>query len=716
MSPISRFVRHVLAPSAALCLAGTTAFAQEAAESAKLDTITVSGQRQQYVGTIPVKDLPQNIQTLEGDQLKEIGITRLDDALDLVSGVARQNNFGGLWDSFAVRGFAGDSNVPSGFLVNGFNAGRGFGGPRDASNVERIDILKGPTSALFGRGEPGGTVNIITKKPQFTPEGHFTLQGGSFSTYRGEADYTSPITDTLAFRINGAYEDGNSYRDTVDVKKYTVTPSFLWKIGSSDSLSYEVERSSQDVPFDRGVPILNNDFDRLPASRYLGEPGDGPIKVNSTSHQLQFQHDFTSDWGVLFGAGYRDTDLKGYGESPEFAAARQKFFTDGRTLARQRRFSDYTSTDTTLRSEVNGQLQTAGLTHHILIGADYDDFKLDQFQNRYRPPAWTPTSTLAQMNAIDVLNPVYTPAALLPVPNALVYNKLEKDETGGAYLQDQIDITARFKIRLGGRYDKFKQSILNRANSLTARQDVTAFSPQGGVVFEPTPALSLYASYGKGFRPNTGTDFFNNPFAPERTKSYEVGAKYATFDRALSTTVAVFKMDKDNIITADPIHSGFVIAIGTARSKGVELDLDARLPWDMHAVLAYAYIEAESTSSVQDPDFGKVVAVGDPLINVPKNAGSLILSRDFQVAGREASLGAGLNYVSERLGETGTPYMLPSYTLVRIMGSYGMTDKFKISADVNNLFNRRWYASSYAALWTYPGATRQFAVRLNYSF
>ncbi|WP_044563580.1 Plug domain-containing protein [Azospirillum sp. B4] len=132
-----------------------------------LEEITVTAQKQQYVGTVPAKDVPQNIQTLSAATLQETGITRLSDALDLVSGVARQNSYGGLWDGFAVRGFAGDINVPSGFLVNGFNYGRGFGGPRDVSSVERIDVLKGPTSALFGRGEPGGTVNIITKQPQF---------------------------------------------------------------------------------------------------------------------------------------------------------------------------------------------------------------------------------------------------------------------------------------------------------------------------------------------------------------------------------------------------------------------------------------------------------------------------------------------------------------------------------------------------------------------
>ncbi|HET9628940.1 MAG TPA: Plug domain-containing protein, partial [Novosphingobium sp.] len=127
-------------------------------------TIVVTGQRQQYRGDIPVKELPQSVQVIDGKVLEQLNITRLDAALDLASGVAKQNNFGGLWDSFAIRGFAGDENFPSGFLVNGFNGGRGYGGPRDASNIDHIEVLKGPNAAVFGRGEPGGTVNLITKK------------------------------------------------------------------------------------------------------------------------------------------------------------------------------------------------------------------------------------------------------------------------------------------------------------------------------------------------------------------------------------------------------------------------------------------------------------------------------------------------------------------------------------------------------------------------
>ena len=179
----------------------------------------MTAQRQPFRGDVPLEEMPQSVQVMSGELLQTIGVTQLDDVLDLASGIARQNTFGGLWDSFAIRGFAGDENVPTGYLVNGFNAGRGFSGRRDASNIDRIEVLKGPGSALYGRSEPGGTMNIVTKKPQFAPEGSIELAAGSYDTYRVAADFTAPITDSIAVRINGAYEDADSFRDLHHVEK-----------------------------------------------------------------------------------------------------------------------------------------------------------------------------------------------------------------------------------------------------------------------------------------------------------------------------------------------------------------------------------------------------------------------------------------------------------------------------------------------------------------
>lgn len=699
------------------------AFAQDAEDTPAEGAIVVTGQRQAYFGDLPVRDMPQNVQSLSEESLKVAGLTRLETALDLVSGVSHLNNFGGLWESYAIRGFAGDSNnVPTGFLVNGFNGGRGFAGPRDTSSVERIDVLKGPTSALFGRGEPGGTVNIVTKKPEFNEEGYIQLQGGSWNAFRVEADYTAPMSDNFAVRLNGAYDNAQSYRDTVHTKKIFLTPSLLWKLGANTSISYEMEFSSQKIPFDRGISIFQNNFDRLPPSRYLGEPGDGPIKLDVFGHQLQLQHDLNENWSLLVGAAFRTTSLEGIGEYMELAAARQPFLTNGTIVSRQRRFARSTSENIVGRAEITGHFDIAGLSNTLVVGSDYEFFELDQFQSRFRPPAYNSSLTLAQINGLDVFNPVYGAYAAPNAQASLVYNRLERDHSWGAYFYDQIDLTEWLKVRVGGRYDEFRQRLLNRAAAMSAtnpaRQTVTAFSPQGGIVVQPTQTLSIYGSYGQGFRPNSGQDFFGSTFSPEESESYEIGIKYASPDRRVNASVAVFTMEKTNILTADPNpnHSGFVIAVGSARSKGLEFDLSAKLPYDFNIIANYAYIDAYWTSAVRDPDFALQILPGDPLINIPKHSANIFVTKEFSIGEKSALLGAGVQYIDKRLGETATTYTLPSVTLVKIVGSVDITEKLTISGNVDNLFNERWFSNSYSALWTFPGAPRSFSVRARYRF
>ncbi|GBR52048.1 TonB-dependent siderophore receptor [Neokomagataea thailandica NBRC 106555] len=682
----------------------------------KAEHITVLKQRQPYLGRVAIKDVPQNIITVSGKTLQEAGITTLANALDLVSGIARQNSFGGMWDSFAVRGFAGDINVPSGFLVNGFNYGRGFGGPRDMSGVERIDVLKGPSSALFGRGEPGGTVDIITKKPQFEQHGSFGLQGGSYHDIRVDGDYTAPLTQSLAMRLNGAFEDSDSFRKTVHTRKWTIAPSLLWKITDKTSLSYQLSYTRQDIPFDRGIVAVNGRLGVIPVTRFLGEPGDGPNKVGDLGHQLQLQHDFNHNWGLQLGFGDRLTDMEGFGETPELATARQPLFRDGRTLSRQRRYIDYQTEDLVGRAELSGEFKTWSLKHHVLIGTDYDAFDFDSVQKRYRPPALSSNPSQAALNAIDIFAPVYRAANALPATNAVVFNQKEKSRTAGGYVQDQIDVTKKIKIRLGGRFDDYQQKINFRTNNSSSSQHQTAFSPQVGAVYEPVRSLSLYVSYGRGFRPNSGTDYAGTPFRPERTRDVEIGAKYSSLDRRIEISMDAFRMTKDNILTSDPARVGYSLAIGKAVSQGVETDIHAALPYGFRTIASASYIDAHSTSTVLDPDFGRVVAKGDPLINIPAWSANVLLFRDFHVAGHQAMLGAGVNYVGRRLGETGTNFYLPSYTLVRLIGSFNVTKRLVLSGQIDNLTNKTWYANSYAALWVYPGAPRTFSLRARYEF
>lgn len=714
MNNLSAF-RSILAAGVALAAMPSAAWAQDAAdaEANAGDAIVVSGQRQQYRGDVPIKEIPQSIQVIGSELLADLNVTRLDSALDLASGVSRQNNFGGLWDAFAVRGFAGDENFPSGFLVNGFNGGRGYGGPRDASNIERIEVIKGPNGAVFGRGEPGGTVNIITKKASVNDTfGSASASYGSYDTYRIEGDANLAISPNVAIRVNGAYEEGDSFRDTIHSKKLVLTPSALLRIGDNTSLTYELEYVDQEVPFDRGVVAIDGELGLIPRSRFLGEPGNGPIKVKVAGHQVQLQQDLGgNDWVAIAGFGYRDTSFTGYSADPELALSRQIIDNDGTNLARQRRFRDYDTTNTVLRGEVSGKVYTGSLVHHVLVGADWDRFKIDLYQLRYRPPVYVAGSPItAANNAINVFDPVY---GQLPEPTGVVQDYVEVQKSYGLYFQDQMDLTDRLKLRFGGRYDHFRQRFSNRADAVVKKR----FSPTAGILYEVTDTIGIYGGYGTGFRPNSGLDAAGNPFSPETSRSFEVGARYTSPGEGITATIAAYTMKKNNILTSDPVNAGFSIAGGKARSRGIEADVTANLPGDLTILATYSFTDAEWASSSLDPNFAALIVEGDPLINIPKHQANLLVTKGFDLGGAgKLTIGGGLNYVGKRLGETATTFYLPGYTLARALISYEPAENIRVGVDVTNLFDKTYYASSYSQLWVQPGTPRTVTGRVTFSF
>ncbi len=700
--------------------ATASASAPEEAGQPGESEIVVEGVRQQYVANVPTIEVPQSIQILSSETLKDAGITRLDNALDFATGIARQNNFGGLFDVFACRGFTGDESSGSNYLVNGFNAARGYGGGRDTSNVQQIQVLKGPNSSLFGRGEPGCTVNIITKKPGFDLHGGATFSAGSFNNFRSEGDINVPLSDRVAVRVTGAAESADSFRDFVSSEKVTVTPSILAKLGQDSSISYEFEFIDQKVTFDRGIVAPTGDLKLVPRERFFGEPGDGPVHVRAMGHQAQLQHDFSPDWSLVLGVGYRDTSFRGSSTEAELAAGRQRLYTDGTTLSRQRRVRDYSTTDLTFRGELSGEFSTGPIGHHMIVGADWDDYELDIVQNRYRPPAIASQAVgnFTLGNRINIFDPVY---GKLPAAGAFQSYR-ERQYSWGGYLQDQVDVTDALKIRFGGRYDEFEQIVDDRIANRRTMQSKTAFSPSVGATYLFGDDFSLYANYGRGFRPNNGTDAGNNAFEPERTVSYEAGAKISLLRKRLTGTLAFFKTTKDNVLTADPINANFSLAVGKARSKGVEAELSGNLPAGFRVQLNYAYIDAEVAQNALDPNFGFGLREGDPLLNIPKNSGSALLFKDFDIGSSRLTLGAGVNYVGKRLGETGFRfasgdfYYLPAYTLTRVMASYEPTERLRVSGEVTNLFDEQYFPSSYSRLWTLPGAPRQFMVRVGYAY
>ncbi len=708
---MKRFTRAALLFCSAVPTAHP-ALAQDTNPSARLEAVTVTGTRQAYQGDFNRLETPQADQSIDAETLRASGAVNLSQALDLSASVARQNNFGGLWNAFALRGFVGDENLPSNYLVNGFNAGRGFGGPRDLSGIESVEVLKGPRAALFGRGEPGGTVNLVTKRPTFKTAGELRLSAGSFETYRADADWTTPLSDAVAVRLIGFAEDAGSFRDTVETRKYGMSPSLAWRISPQSRLVYELELSRQEIPFDRGVLAINGQLGRIPQSRFLGEPGDGPLKADVQGHQFEFQHDFSKDWSALVGFTTRKTSLEGFATEAELAANRQRLLVDGRMLTRQRRFRDYDASYQVIRVEINGRFRLAGLQHRLIFGLDADRFENDQVFLRARAPTLASNPTAAQQQAIDIFNPVYG-SYTLPTPTPLT-NRLETQKSVGTFAQDQINLNERLQLRLGMRFDDYRQTLLNRANNQTSSQNEARTSPQLGVVYRAGDALSLYATYGENFRPLSGSDAQGNGFEPNQSTSVEAGAKFSL--GGIDGTVAVFQVKQKNILVAADASAATQLAIGKARSQGLEIDLQGEITKDLSLWASYAYVDAKTSNTFNDPNFGVEVPAGSRLLNVPKQTLSLQLVNSMAVAGRGLQLGGGLVHVGQRSGEFTTNFRLPAYTVARAFAALELTKSTTLRLDVDNLFNETYYTNSFSALWVQPGTPRSARVSAAFKF
>ncbi len=733
--PVTKHVPKpvMFALTAALAVSYTFPVAAQSTQTddeESVEEVFVTGDRRAYRGNFGSLEKPSADQTIDEDLLREVGAINLNQALDLSASVARQNNFGGLWNSFSIRGFSGDINLPSGFLVNGFNAGRGFGGPRDLAGIESVEVLKGPRSALFGRGEPGGTINLVTKRPRFENLRDFRATYGSWNQMRLEGDFqsTAGTNDEIGLRLVGLYEDAESFRDTVETARLGLYPSITWDISAATSVTYELEYTEQEIPFDRGV-AYSDDYGFTPRETFVGEPGDGPIETEVLGHQLELQRNFSDNWSLLAGIGLRATSFEGNASETNFIG-RQTYFLDGRSLSRFFRYRNFESDYFVARAEVAGEFHTDALRHRLLVGADFDRFDLSWLILRYRPgwfPGDTDITTLdpAEYLLLDVFNPVYGQFPQpVPGPNT---NRDEDLDGFGLYIQDQIDITDRLQVRLGVRWDDFKQVLTNLrsvpANSTTSSD--SRVSPQVGAVYLVNEGLSFYASYGEGFRQQPGSDFQGNQFDPNITESTEIGIKFDmaqnSEDVTGSLSFALFRVSQSNMLVIDDRPAAqaagwYLQDAGAARSRGIEIDADIAFERGFNFWLSYTFADAVFTTSNPDADWGAIIEVGDPLINSPKHQANVQISQSFEVGGRAGQLGAGFQYTDERLGWTAFDFNLPGYTTARFFGQIEPFERFTIRFDVINAFDEVYYTNSYADVWVEPGAPRHYRVSTTFSF
>lgn len=688
----------------AFCVAISVLTSQAGAQEATLPAVVVSTSAEKSYAPpyttgatrteTPSREVPQSLRVLSRSLIDDVAATRMDDMLDYASGVSRQNNLGGLWDNYAIRGFTGNENTGAGYLVNGFAANRGYTAPRDTATVDRIEVLKGPSSSLYGSSEPGGVINIVTRQPQFKPGQTYDLEVGNHDRYRAAADITGAITENVAGRLVAVADHAGSTRDFVNSQRYLFAPSLTWALGASTLIQYSAELQRYTVPLDRGIVAVNGQLGAVPRSRFLGEPNDGDIRLDSQSHQLSVEHDFSDKWKGRVAMAYRGGSLEG--ASTEASA----LLADGRTLTRQRRYRDYQSDDVSLQAEVTGKFATGPVGHELLAGVDTYRFSTTQTMLRRNPTAAAPY-------AIDIFDPVYgqSPPSLLP--NTSTY---ERQTNVGVYAQDQLRFGDRWRVVGGARFDIYNQSLDNRLRATSSGQHQTAVSPRLGVTYLATHDIALFANVSRSFRPNAGSDANGNAFAPEHGRAAEAGIKFDSTDRRTTATLAVFEIRKRNVLTTDPNDASFQVAAGEARSRGVELDVGGQLNAHWRVTGNFAYTDAEITQDSR-------LAAGTPLANIPRISGSaMAVYEDKAPIGQRYGIGAGVRYVGTRSGDAQNSFSLPAYTLADLLAYWQYSKTIRVSLNVNNLFDRTYYASSYSNVWVAPGTGRivRLGLRLSY--
>lgn len=670
-----------------------------AQEAVQLESVTISGDRYEsatgpvdgYRATrsatatrsdVDIRDTPQSIEVVPAQVLEDLNTTRIDRALDFAGGVSRQNNFGGLtFLNYSVRGFTTGELYRNGFAIN-----RGSYSAPDASGIERIEVLKGPSASLYGRGDPGGLVNIVGKKPQAEAFSRLNLSAGSWDRYRASLDANTPLSEdgSLLSRINLAVEDNGSFRDHVGNRRQVVTPSLSWQLDADTLLQLDAEFARTESVFDRGLPAVGGELGTVRRSAFFGEPNDGDIRNDNQTLDLALERHLDEGWKLRLANHYTQGHLRGDSSEPQRLV--------GDTLTRFYRQRDFEWNDSITQVELHGSFELAGWQHQSLIGLEYENYRNSQ--------KYPQSETLASYG-LNIRQPVYgTPKPPITRPNDFH----ERTESYALNLQDQIAFTDRLRGLLGVRLERVEQRSLNRASGVANEQHKDVATPRIGLLYQLVPEVGLFANAGTSFKPNA-IGSRGEVYQPEKGLGYETGLKLDLLDGRLGGSMALFHIDKENVVTTDAL--GDSVAAGEARSRGLDLQFSGQLSDALRLIGAYAYIDAEVTKG------DTALPAGSDLLGIPRHSGSLLAVYEFQHGAlRGSDIGAAVTHVGERSGQAGSDFRLPAYETLDLLAHYKASEQVTLGVNLNNVFDRKYYERAYNSVWVLPGEPRNLSFSL----
>jgi len=645
-------------------------------------------------------ETPQSVSVIGREQLQAQAALSLVDAVKYTPGVqAGTDPVDNRFDSLRIRGFEPTLFVDGMQLPYGASL---YGRPKvDPFMVERIEILRGPSSSLYGAIAPGGLVNFVSLRPPEEAVHTVQLRTNTFGRYEGAFDVGGPVDKdgTVLYRLTALGFNGGTQIDHTKESRVLVAPSVTLRPDRDTSLTlsalYQRDNGEPQIQFlpAQGT-LLGNPNGTVPYGRYVGEPGVDEYSRTQAWVGYDFEHRFDSTWKVSQKAryAYLDTNL--------FAVAGAGLQADLRTLNRQVLSAPEHAENFTLDNQVQADFRTGPVSHTVLAGLDY---------------RWS-TSRIALgfggAPPIDLFNPVYGAAIARP-PVSQSTSQFQNQI--GLYLQDQLAYE-RWRLTLSGRHDWVDTSTTDRLKNTTARQSEGAFSGRVGLSYVFDSGIAPYAAYARSFQPTIGTSFDGTPFQSTTGSQYEVGVKYQPAASVVSMSAAAYTLTQNNALTVDAAHPQFQTQAGQVRSRGFEVEAHAELAEGLKMIAQYTYTDAKVTQS-NGTDLGKRVIV------VPRNQASVWA--DYTVPRgplRTLNLGIGVRYFGPTYGNSTNTVAIPSNTLVDLALGYELgqltpkLDGVRFSLNVNNLFNRRYVATCTSLSACYYGTSRVALATLRYDW
>ncbi len=652
----------------------------------------------------PIMETPVSVQVVPRSVMDDQKTTRIKDALENVSGVRAQPSLGA-GNMFIIRGFRNDRVYRNGLLSS---SGFGFSAEFDSGNLQSIEVLKGPAAVLYGRIEPGGLVNITTKKPFDIPYYSLEQQFGSYDFYRTQWDATGVVTDdkSLLYRFAGAYQDSNSFRDFAFTDRLLINPTITWRPTDNTDLTLNVEGLDLDYKADFGLPVIGNRPAPIPISRSLDDPN---IPKSHQSHifvNSEINHRFNEDWAIhnRFLAGFREDFTAVVNPAPAFDPTGVALGPDGilqRNIFGQIANSDFYSTNL----DLTGKFQLGFSKHEVLVGFD---FYLSNLKYLTFGEFFVPNPGLA----IDIFNPAPSygidpaliQATLSRAPSRAIARggnfSFFKEEWIGTYFQDHITLWDKLHILGGGRYDwattgRSRSLSFSAAEAALLSNKDQAFSPRVGILYQPWHFLSVYGNWTTSFSANNAPAANGATFDPQRGEQFVAGLKTQLFDDRLIATLAFYHLTKDNILVDDlsTPDDDFDKIANKQRSQGIELDVTGQITDRLSLIGSYAYTD---TRILEDHEGD---TAGNRLPNVPDHSGSLFVKYD--VNGYEAregfTFGVGGIAAGQRQGDFANTFQLPGFVRMDAFAAYRMkVGPTRVTAQFNirNLLDKVYYEST----------------------